>query len=111
LWLVGGIDSSYGRRGFVGLDPHEDLEIVMDLTALLAETIVTPSGTVEVALFRVTEHGVTRYEISVRDSRPLGFNSFIGRWCTLRTLADESAARAEFGRWLAIELRWAGIAS
>ncbi|WP_445160951.1 hypothetical protein ACTXG5_22850 [Mycobacterium sp. Dal123C01] len=83
----------------------------MDLMALLAETIVTPSGSIEVSLFRVTEHGVTRYEVAVRDSRPLGFNSFVGRWCTLKTLADESAARQEYAKWLATELKWAGLAS
>lgn len=72
-------------------------------TTKVERAISTRAGRIDVALFEVTNaRAVTWWEVSVRDHRVFPHTE-TGVWLTIRTYANEDAARAGYDEWFALE--------
>ncbi|MGO9154384.1 hypothetical protein [Mycobacterium sp.] len=76
-------------------------------TTKIERTISTDAGRIDVTLFEVTGTRASWFEVRVRDHRPHLHRTDVGEWLTIRTYADETAARAGFEEWFALETTWA----
>jgi hypothetical protein len=71
-------------------------------TTMIERTISTSAGRIDVALFDVTGTHARWFEIAVRDHRTFPLTE-TGVWLTTRTYANETAARAGYEQWFALE--------